>query len=367
MSTLSKEERQALCDMFERLLRDRASLDTLRSVVKQPKKFDASVWKELSELGLLSLMVAEESDGIGGDVQDLQAIMEISGRVLFPSPFLSTAVFAVDLLQACKNDKLKQECLSDISAGETIFAVTKGSATGSWSDETMLTATDTGDTWSVNGVASYVIDAPRADELLVCANTSSGIGVFCVSASDANIDPLETDDPSISLGSVTFQGASAEMLDGLDEAMITSALQTTLVGIAAHQAGAAQAIFEQTIEYLNTRYQFGRPIGSYQALKHMAADLLIEVESAITVSREAAVALANGKPDAAQLVWLAAFACADSFREVSAAAIQLHGGIAYTMEHDAHLFWRHARANQWLFGTSDQFREQYLQTWEDAA
>lgn len=367
MSTLSNEERQALCNMFERLLRDRASLESLRSVVAHPEKYDRSVWKELAQLGLLSLMISEESDGIGGDARDLQAIMEIAGRVLFPSPFLSTAVFAVELLQACKNDKLKQECLSDIAAGETIFAVSKGNSTGSWLDDTTLSASKSSDTWSLSGVASFVVDAPRANEILVCANTSSGLRVFCVSASDADIETLETDDPSICLGNISFKGVHAEILDDLDEVAIADALNTTLVGFAAHQAGATHAIFEQTVEYLKTRYQFGRPIGSYQALKHMAADLLIEVESAITVSREAAVALANGKPNAAQLVSLAAFACADSFRDVSAAAIQLHGGIAYTMEHDAHLFWRHARAGQWLFGTSDQFREKYLRTWEDAA
>jgi alkylation response protein AidB-like acyl-CoA dehydrogenase len=367
MSNLSIEDRSALADMFQKLLADKASTETLRAVVASDTGYDERVWKNLAELGLLSLLIPSEDGGIGGDARDLQAIMERAGAVLFPSPYLSTAVFAARLLSQATASDLRTQTLNDISSGDSIVAVASGTDTGYWMAPSIVTAEQSGSTWHLKGTASFVIDAPRADKILVRAKTPSGAGVFCVPAVDVRLEKLPTDDPMLSLGHVSLDDVQAKILEGVCEDDITAALKVTLTGFAAAQAGAAQELFNRTNDYLKTRYQFGRQIGSYQALKHMAADLLIEVESAVTVARQAAEAVAEDKPNAEQLVWLASFSCADTFRDVAAAAIQMHGGIAYTMEHDAHLFWRNARAGQWLYGTSDQFREKYLTTWETAA
>lgn len=182
-----------------------------------------------------------------------------------------------------------------------------------------------------------------------------------------SIEELPVNDPALRISRITLKDSSAVHLQGLDEADLDDALALALIALAGEQAGGARAIFDITVEYLQTRHQFGRPIGSYQALKHMAADMLLDVESATSVAREAAAGFADGSDDSDELLFLAAFACADAYRSVSAEAIQLHGGIAYTMEHPAHLYWRRARTGLWLFGSSDQHRENYLSILEAAA
>jgi alkylation response protein AidB-like acyl-CoA dehydrogenase len=367
MSALTDEDRLALVDVVDRLLTDVASTDTLRDTVKAEPKFDTALWTQMAELGLLGLLVDEAHGGAGGDSADLQAIMEVMGARLLPSPYLSTAVFAASLIQASTDSAYVTSRINAIMDGAVIYAVVRGNAAEDWRAPTDMRATRTGDKWHLDGAAGLALDASRADRLLITASNREEVGVYEVAVTDAAIDSLQTDDPSLSLASVTLAGAPAIRLSGVSDAAVERALHLTLTGFAAEQAGATQEIFNRTIQYLKDRYQFGRQIGSYQALKHMAADLLVETESAVTVSRQAALALAADKPEARQLVYLAAFACADNFRTVASEAIQMHGGIAYTKEHDAHLFWRRARAGEWLYATSDTFRELYLQTWEAAA
>ena len=154
---------------------------------------------------------------------------------------------------------------------------------------------------------------------------------------------------------------------GSKRAAIEHALNLARVALAGEQAGAARRIFDITVDYLKTRVQFGRPIGGFQAIKHMAADLLIEVESATSAARAAAQAIEDDASDRQVLVNLASFACADAFSEVAATAIQMHGGIAFTWEHPAHLYLRRARADAQLFGNSDLYRERYVAALENAA
>jgi alkylation response protein AidB-like acyl-CoA dehydrogenase len=132
------------------------------------------------------------------------------------------------------------------------------------------------------------------------------------------------------------------------------------VALAGEQVGGAQRIFSLTMEYLKMRHQFGQPIGKFQALKHMAADLLIELESSTSVARHAARLGADGGQSARLMSYLAAFTCADNYRKIAADAIQLYGGIAYTVEHPAHLYWRRAQSGQWTYCSSDRLRDLYL-------
>jgi alkylation response protein AidB-like acyl-CoA dehydrogenase len=145
---------------------------------------------------------------------------------------------------------------------------------------------------------------------------------------------------------------------------VEDALDLVRVALAGEQAGAGRKVLEFTVDYAKTRIQFGRQIGSFQAIKHMAADLLLESESAISAARHAAEALADGAPDAKASVTLAAFSCADSFGKIAADAIQMHGGIAFTWEHPAHLYLRRARADAQLFGAPAAYRERYIQALE---
>jgi alkylation response protein AidB-like acyl-CoA dehydrogenase len=211
--------------------------------------------------------------------------------------------------------------------------------------------------------------AGLAGLLVVVARTPAGLAGFEVSPDAAGlaVAPLKTWDPTLRLSRITFQGVEAKPIAGLEDAAIERALDFARVALAGEQAGAARRIYEITLDYLKTRVQFGRPIGGFQAMKHMAADLLIEVESATSAARAAAEALDAGAPDKDVLVNLAAFACADAFVTVAATAIQMHGGIAFTWEHPAHLYWRRANADEHLLGNSNLYRERYLAAMEKAA
>jgi alkylation response protein AidB-like acyl-CoA dehydrogenase len=362
MNEFSPDDRQAICDTFERLLADKANEETLRQVVETDAGFDASLWQQMADLGLTGIMIAPEQDGVGGSIEEAEQLLEVAGGFLYNGPFISTCVMAPILLSACTDQNLATLHLKNIAAGSSIFAVAGCGMSGDWTTPLDVIANDKGGQWELTGSAHFVAHGRNADYGLVYANTPSGVGVFLVDLKKSNIliSPQQADDPTLRVSTLTFDSTPATKLTGVGEADINLALKSALVAFAGEQVGATRRIFDLTIEYLNTRFQFGQPIGRFQALKHMAADLLIEVESSSTVARHAARALASGTRDSALLTYLAAFTCADNFRAVAADAIQLHGGIAYTMEHPAHLYWRRAQTGQWLFGSSDRFRDLYL-------
>ena len=360
MSEFSKDDRQAICDTFERLLKDDGHEDALRRVIETESGFDDKLWQKMAELGLTAIMVDPKHDGVGGSIEDVEQLLEVAGAFLYNGPFVSTCVMAPVLLEACENQNLASIYLKKIALGKCVFAIAGCGADGDWTSNTysVKSKKSVDEGWSLTGQAVYVVHGRNADYCMVYTQD----GVFIVDAKNSGLSVIRHDanDPTLKISSLNFEGTPALKLDGVNEADKALALQYALVALAGEQVGATRRIFNMTIEYLNTRYQFGQPIGRFQALKHMAADLLIEVESASTVARHAARALASGAEDSALLTYLAAFTCADNFRAVAAEAIQLHGGIAYTMEHPAHLYWRRAQTGQWLFGSSDSFRDLYL-------
>ena len=369
MSEISIEDRTAMRDTFARLLAEDADEKALRETMASPHGFDENLWKSMAEIGVLGLIVEPEYGGIGGDAQILEDMMEEAGAHLLCSPFLSTAVMSASLISASSDESVKAELLSSICEGSQIFAVAATGEKGLWSNaDISVEARQEKGEWKLDGAASFVLHAATADRLLVFARADGVLRVFLIDpGSEAvAIEKLQTNDPTLRLSKITFSKAGAQILAGVDEIAIESALDLAKVALAGEHAGGVKRIFDITVEYLQTRYQFGRQIGSYQALKHIAADLLIEVESAASAARHAAKMVANGSPEAKASVALAAFACADAYRDVSAQAIQLHGGIAYTWEHPAHLYWRRARTGLWLFGSSDQHREEYLSCLEAA-
>lgn len=369
MNEISSEDRIAMRQSFAKLLADQAGDKALRETMASPHGFDENLWKAMAEMGLLGLIIAPEFGGIGGDAQILEDLMEEAGAHLLCSPFISTAILAASLISASSDESLKADLLPSICDGTKIFAVAATGENGLWSNQGIsIKAHKNGDIWTLDGTASFVLHAEKADQILVLAHTDDGIRVFLVDAETeaVEVQKLQTNDPTLRLSKVIFSGADAQPIANVDEKAIDTAFNLAKVAQAGEQAGGAKKIFDITLEYLRTRYQFGRQIGSYQSLKHIAADMLIEVESAASAARHAAKMVATGSPEAKTFVSLAAFACADAYRDVSAQAIQLHGGIAYTWEHPAHLYWRRARTGLWLFGSSDQHREEYLTSLEAA-
>ncbi|MCK9541267.1 MAG: acyl-CoA/acyl-ACP dehydrogenase [Novosphingobium sp.] len=367
MTTIGAEERAAIREGFARLLAEKCSETDVRRIMATPSGHDPELWNAISGMGITALIVDPDHGGIGAGPVELETIMEEAGAALLAGPLLSSAVLAAGLLGESGDDAAKARLLPGIASGQTIATVALTGDSGTWTPEGVaVTANAQG---GLDGTASFVVCANVAHVLLVVARTADGVGCFEIAADAPGvaITPLETWDRTIRLSRIVFSGAQATRIGGIDAAAVERALDLGRVALAGEQAGAARRIFEITIEYLKTRVQFGRPIGGFQAMKHMAADLLIDVESATSAARAAAQALASDTPDKAVLVNLAAFACADAFSQVAATAIQMHGGIAFTWEHPAHLYLRRARVDAQLFGQSELYRERYLAAMENAA
>jgi len=333
--------------------------------------FDRELWQSIAELGVLGILAEEEFGGIGGGPEEIAALLVHAGANLLGAPLVSSAVHAVAVLNKGDESDLRSDLLTAAVTGEKVIAVAGSAArTGAAGEGCDVTAKAGGSgAFLLNGKAEFVIHAQNADCFLVVAEFPQGIGLFATDsdASGLAVEALRANDPILRIGHVVFADTPAKQIDGVSTPHLADALKQVQLAIAAEQAGGTRRIFDITLTYLKERYQFGRPIGSFQALKHIAADLLLDVEAATTVVQHAARALAAGAPDADQLLHLACFTCADAYRNVSTEAIQLHGGIAYTWEHVAHLYWRRARSSAWLFGGSDMHREAYLRTIEAAA
>jgi alkylation response protein AidB-like acyl-CoA dehydrogenase len=365
LNTLSAEERTALRDSVKRLLTDECTELAVRSTMETDAGYDSKLWRQLGEMGIVGLMVDEAHGGSGVGPMELEAVMEEVGSALLCSPLLASGVVAAELLRALGDDAVNDRLLPEIASGGTIATAALTGDSGCWTAEGVSVAAEQRDgAWQLAGQASYVLHGQNADVLLVVADTTEGLAAFEVdpTASGVCIDALPTFDHTLRIASIAFDGAAGRRIEAAGSVWIAvqRAIDLALVALAGEQAGGAQRVLEFTVEYAKTRIQFGRQIGSFQAIKHMAADLLLESESSISAARDAASRLAAGSEKSAEAVSLAAFACSDAFVKTAADGIQMHGGIAFTWEHPAHLYLKRARADAQLFGTPAYHRERYL-------
>jgi len=366
VATIAPEDLQALKDAVHRLLGDQSGEAQVRATMDTASGYDPALWKQLAEMGVVGLVVDEEFGGGGAGPVELEAVMEEAGAALLCSPLLASGVLAAELLKALGDRAAATRLLPGIAAGTSIATVALTGERGLWTaDGVDLTAEVVGGGWAVNGAARYVIHGQNADVLLALARAPDGLAVFEVDpkASGVEIEALPAFDHTLRLAAVRFTGAAGRRLDAAGPVWpaVQQAIDLALVALAGEQAGGARRCLEFTVDYAKNRIQFGRAIGSFQAIKHMAADLLLESESAISAARNAAARLAEGAPDAPAAISLAAFACADAFSQTTATSIQMHGGIAFTWTHPAHLYLRRARADAQLFGTPAVHRERYVQ------
>lgn len=346
-AALTADDRTALVDQVRRLLADHCTEADVRRIMDSASGHNPALWRQLADLGIVGLTIDEAQGGAGLGPVELELVMEEAGAALLPAPLLST-MLAIALLQATG----ATDRLAAIAAGSHIATVAFG-GTHDWTGTADVRVT--GD--RLQGIARFVTDAAIADTILVATDD----GVFAVAAADTTITQLPTFDRTRRLADVTFHGPATRLGDASG---IATARDLAIVALAGEQAGAARRVLDMTVAYAQTRHQFGRAIGSFQAIKHMAADLLLESESATSAARNAARAMAEDAPDKAAAIALAAFACADAFTKIAADAIQMYGGIAFTWAHPAHLYLRRARSGAQLFGTSDQWRERFIRALE---
>jgi alkylation response protein AidB-like acyl-CoA dehydrogenase len=360
------DEQRALRDAVADVLARHSNEAQVRALMATDTGFDPAVWRELAAMGLTGLLIAEQYGGSGAGPVEMGIAMEEMGRALLVGPFLSTAVLVPSLLAEIGNAAECAAVLPRIAAGDVIATVAFAEDGSARLPATIATSAGAiGDAWHVTGYKHFVLDGQLANLLYVLADTDAGPTVFAVDAGATGLDvtPLTTVDPTRKQSRLQFVDTPARLVGrpGAGVEAFTAALDRAAVALASEQAGGARRAVEMATEYAKTRYQFGRAIGSFQAVKHMCADMLLEAESAVSAARFVAGSFAEHAPSRIADLALAQAYCSDSFVSVAADNIQVHGGIGFTWEHPAHLYLRRARSDAQLLGSPSWHRERYLQ------
>ena len=351
-------EQEELQQLARRFFESESSLAQVRAVMESPAGYDTKVWTQLGELGLTGLIVAEEHGGAGATMIEAAVLLREAGRFLLPAPLLAHTVAAA-MLGATADTDLAGELLPDIAAGGVIATVAITDDAGRPSlEETGATATLVDGGWRLDGAKGFVLHGTVADLLLVTASTPEGVGLFAVAAGADGlaVSALEALDPTRKLAGVELRGTPGRLVT-TDRPRLEHGLALAAVAVAAEQSGGADAALQLAVEYAKTRVQFDKPIGSFQAVKHLLADVLVEVESARAASDYAAWAAANSPGELPLVASLAKALCSDTYVQAASVNLQVHGGMGFTWEADPHLYLKRAMATKQLFGSPEQHRE----------
>jgi alkylation response protein AidB-like acyl-CoA dehydrogenase len=351
-------EQQELQELARRFFQTESSLTDVRQVIETPTGYNPKVWQQLGELGLTGLIVAEDYGGAGASMVEVAVLLREAGRVLFPAPLLANTIAAATL-GGCADEQVASALLPDIASGAVIATLALSDEAGSVElDDTGVTARLQAGYWRIDGSKGYVLHGTVADLFLVTATTPNGVGLFTVPADSAGLvaTPLPALDPTRTLAALSFAGTLAQLVT-TDRSQLENALQVAAVCLAAEQVGGAQAALDSAVDYAKTRQQFGRPIGSFQALKHLLADVLLEVESAKAASDYAAWAAASAPTELAMVASLAKAFCSDTYLQAASVNLQVHGGMGFTWEADAHLHLKRAITTKQLLGSPELHRE----------
>jgi len=346
------DEQQQLATTLRTLLTRRAGSQAVRAAMASPDGYDRELWRLLCEqVGVAALAIPEEYDGAGFGLFETGVALEELGRSLTPSPLLGS-VLAAEALLASGDKAAAQRLHPRIAAGEV--------ATIAWDAITKATSDTpvgvTSDGTTVSGTVADVLFGDRASVLLVVAQATDGPAIFDVDPSLVAGRPTPAMDPTSRLASLTFDETPATRISGDATKALRRLHLAGSVAVTCVQVGCAQRALDMTVAYTKERRQFGRQIGSFQALKHRMADMLVQVETSRSVSRAAAYAVSTRAEDAETLTAAAASYCTDALDQVASEAIQLHGGIAITWEHDAHLVFKRAHFLHHLFGRPHERR-----------
>jgi acyl-CoA dehydrogenase len=355
-------ERAGLRDTTRRFLGERCDTTYVRAMLDDVRGTTDEVWQGLAGLGLHGLLVAEEHGGLGLGYTDMAVVLEELGRAVHPGPFASSALAAVTLLNLVDDKDAQADLLPGLADGSTVgtVALTELDGGHDWRRVTAR-AERAGDGWVLHGSKCFVPDGAAADLLLVTAATAEGLGLFAVSSSEVEVTSLVTVDPSRKQAEIHLDGATARRIGGGGvEAVVAAAVDRIMAGLAMDAVGAAQQALELANDYAKVRVQFDRPIGSFQAVQHLLADMLRNVELARAGALHALVAADEVDPaDGHRAAVMAKAFASDALYRVTADAIQVFGGIGFSWEHDAHLYYKRAMAMQHAFGGGLEQRAEY--------
>jgi len=355
------EEQQEFRAMVRRFVEERSPETAVRAQLPGERGWDPALWKDMAgQLGLQGLIVPEAYGGQGFGATELAIVLEEMGRRLVCAPYFATTALAATALIESGDEDAMAATLPGIAAGEVVATLALAEPSGRWDEAGVeATARPDGAGFRIHGSKLYVLDGHTADVVLVVARGDAGVGLYRV-AGDADgltRTPLATLDRTRRQARLDFDGVEAQRVGDGGWPLIASVLDRAAVALAAEQVGGAQACLDMAVAYAKERVQFGRPIGSFQAIKHKCADVLLEVESARSAAYYGAWCAAEDRDELPAVAALAKATGSEAYLQAAAENIQIHGGIGFTWEHPAHLYFRRAKSSDLLFGDASHQRE----------
>jgi alkylation response protein AidB-like acyl-CoA dehydrogenase len=348
-------EQEELRSILRRFLEQQCPMDRVRAALAGSPAGD-EIWpRATGELGLAALAVPEEYDGAGAGFLELAVAVEEWGRALAPGPLLATAVAAPTTLLATGDSASCARLLPALAAAELTAAVALD-ATGR--RPPAVTAAQRAGDWVLSGQASLVLDGLAADVVLVPAATDGGLRWFELSAAGLTRVAVPTIDQARQLADLHFAASPAVIVEAAaPHEVLARTVNVLITALAVEQVGIGARCLEMTLDHVRTRKQFGRPIGTFQAIQHRCAEMLLRLESARSAAYYAAWTVDGAPAELPRAASLAKSYCSEAAAFITAETLQLHGGIGFTWEHDAHLYFKRAKADEILFGSPAAHRE----------
>ncbi len=371
MSLALTEDQQLLKDSARGFFADKAGVANLRANREARRPYDEALWSEIVAMGFPGALIPEAHGGSEMGFRAMGVVLEAAGRTLAASPLLQTGLVGASAFLIAGEPAERDAYLARIAAGDITVALAVDEAAHHDPVKIALAARRTGSGWSLSGTKRFVADGGTADLLIVAARTAGqpgdahGLTLFYVDAHAPGVTrrPLAAVDSrgyaDIHFDAVAVDGS--QILGIVDEGMapLERLLDVSRIGVAAEMLGAIDSAFEMTMDYLKTRTQFGQLIGSFQALQHRAAKMLVEIELTRSCIVAALDALDNGANDIREWASLAKARAADTLHLVSNETVQMHGGIGMTDQHDAGLYLKRARVQEALYGSAGFHRDRY--------
>lgn len=368
------DEQEQFRAAIRRFLQEKSSSTEVRRLMDTAEGYDPEIWRQLSaQLALPGIHIPEHYGGAGFGMVELCIAMEEMGRVLLCAPYFSTAVLAANAILNAGTEAQKASLLPDLAGGARLAALAVTEPDGQWDPQAIeLIATPVAEGFLLEGAKSYVVDGHMADLLVVAGRIpgttgGEGLALFTVRADAGGVDRrlLASMDATRKIARIDFHDAPAQLLGDVNDGAkaLVRTLDQAAIALANEMVGGAQTLFDSAVKYAKLRVQFGRPIGSFQAIKHKCADMLLEMELAKSAAYYAAQAAAVDDPEWPALACLAKAAASEMYLHLAAECIQIHGGIGFTWDHDTHLWFKRAKSSEVLLGQPYYHRELLLRRW----
>ena len=368
------DEQDQFRSALRRFLNDKSPTTEVRRLMATAESYNPEVWRQMSdELALPGIHIPEQYGGAGFGMVELCIVTEELGRALLCAPYFSTAVLATNAILNAGTEAQKSSLLPDLASGSRLATLAVTEINGNWDPLGIeVVATPVADGYLLDGVKSYVVDGHIADLIVVASRLPNtvgheGLALFTLGADSGGVERhlLESMDPTRKLARIDFHEAHADLLGSLDAGAkaIIRTIDQAAIALANEMMGGAQALLDSAVNYSKLRVQFGRTIGSFQAIKHKCADLLLEVELAKSAAYYAAQAASVDDPEWPALASLAKAAASETYLHMAAECIQLHGGIGFTWDNDTHLWFKRAKSSEVFLGQPSYHRELLMQRW----